>query len=192
MPYPNPFPQLERPRQPSGPHAENYATFAVASDNKRGRIPAFCLDLFAYSMISVMKRDDAPLVSVAAALFPNVRPDLRQQVALALIAGEVKGDLYLIPRITAWRSVREVCADSTYQPHAANLLFADPYGAQPNCAPLLYLPDLDAFQFSTEDPRDCRGSQTPISLWAKIWAAVACGLETPVPMSRAQHHSLSD
>jgi hypothetical protein len=94
------------------------------------------------------------------------------------MAGEVNGDLYLLPRSTAWRSVRDVSQGSTNLPDASSLLLADPFGMQRSTgAPLLYLPDLDVVQFSSEDPRDLRGSQISLALWAKTWAAVASGLE---------------
>lgn len=185
----------------TAPPADAYAVFAAASEDKRLRIPAFCRDLFAYSMTSVMTRSSAPLAVVAAALFSAIMADLREQVALALIAGEVNGDLYLIPRKTAWRSERETYDDPTYHPGAANLLFADPFGTQqPNSGPLLYLPDLDVFHFTSEDPRDPRGSQTTLALWAKTWAcvaggSVAGGVEPPAEpsgSSRASRQRLSD
>jgi hypothetical protein len=143
-----------------------------------------------------MTRIRAPLAVIAAALFPAIKADLREPVALALIAGEVNGDLYLVPRKTAWRSVRETYDDPTYHPGAANLLYADPFGAQqPNSAPLLYLPDLAVFHFTSEDPRDLRGSQTTLALWAKAWAAVASEVEAPAlpsGSSRTLRKDLSD
>jgi hypothetical protein len=162
-------------------------------DDKRSRIPAFCLDIFAYSLTSVIKRDGAPLVSVAAALCPPLRADLRERVALALIAGEVNGDLYLIPRSTAWRSVREIARNSTAQPPAANLLFADPFGMQqPTGPPLLFLHDLNVFQFSSEDPHDERGSQARLDGRAKTCAAIMSGSEKPTLPPAPARQALSN
>jgi hypothetical protein len=140
-----------------------------------------------------MTRDGAPLVSVAAALFPTLRADLREQVALALIAGEVNGDLYLVPHSSAWRSVREIAHDPSAQPPAANLLFADPFGMQqPTGAPLLFLPDLDVFQFSSEDPNEARGTQTRLVDWAKTCAGVIGGMKAPAPHPTPARQTLSD
>lgn len=161
----------------------DYDALAAAMCDKRARIPADRRDLLGDLL------GEFPLERFAAVVFPHLPARVRRRAALALLASEVNGDLYL-DHDGAWLGGETASEGAATAATAGAASTGDGTGDHARLARIAWLAWIETgwildltrlavHVYASEDPARADGECLAIAAWGTRWYAASLAASSP-------------